>query len=395
MPYSLAKKSLLKSYSGFDRLILILYSMYFIMKPFYFWSSGLPQVSDLIMGILITIYLFYKKFRVPVYVKNKKFLLTGMYFVFYIILVNMTWVLIFNDLDRFITSSSFYIYNFTIVVFVLALYSDYKEKIIEVTYVAILVSVFLQIFMFFLGGGFIGGRMTAGFNNPNQLGYYALLVASLLIFTSRKTVKSELVVLGIISSLTLAAVSLSKAAIISISGFIIISLFTKNENKIFKRNFIIYFILIAIVTGYIYQTTTFIQNNQLVLSVQNRINSIGNDSDDSLEGRGYYRITEFPEYWIFGAGEGGYKRFGPLGNEFHSTLGNIQVSYGIIGVFLFLRFVFLALKNDNFRSWYIITFILIFGVTHNGIRNTVFWILLALIASQSEFLQFQRKNQKT
>lgn len=104
-------------------------------------------------------------------------------------------------------------------------------------------------------------------------------------------------------------------------------------------------------------------------------------TENLITDRGYYRITEYPEYWILGAGEGAYlERFGRI-MEFHSTLGNIQVSYGIIGLILFLKFLYLALKNNKFRDWYILFCILIYGITHNGIRNSLFWIFLALLVS--------------
>jgi hypothetical protein len=108
--------------------------------------------------------------------------------------------------------------------------------------------------------------------------------------------------------------------------------------------------------------------------------SIGHDSDDSLEGRGYDRIWKHPEYWIFGAGEGEYYRFG-VGMEFHSTLGNLQVSYGILGLGLFLIMLFLIMRHDRYQNAYIILFLMMYGLTHNGIRNTLLWILLGLLAT--------------
>jgi len=123
-----------------------------------------------------------------------------------------------------------------------------------------------------------------------------------------------------------------------------------------------------------------VSDNALVKSVKKRLESIGMDNDDSLEGRGYNRIFDYPEYWIFGAGEGEYTRFEGFQLEMHSTLGNIQASYGLIGLCLFLCFLFLTIRKDLSGSWYIILFIMTYGLTHNGIRNSLFWILIALIA---------------
>ncbi|GBD74301.1 hypothetical protein TEHN7125_2461 [Tetragenococcus halophilus subsp. halophilus] len=141
-----------------------------------------------------------------------------------------------------------------------------------------------------------------------------------------------------------------------------------------------------------YKVTDFFQENQLMNSVQERVDSIGEDADDNLEGRGYDRLYDHPEYWISGAGEGAYYRFSKSNFELHSTLGNLLISYGIVGLSLFVLMILFVLRNDRFRSAYIVLFLMVYGLTHNGIRNSLLWILLALIASYSIF-QFQ-KNYK-
>lgn len=371
-----------RKYSLTDKIILFLYALYFIMNPFYFWQSGLPQIADFIFILLIILYILTNRFSLPFNNSNKSFILVGFVLIFYIFFINFIWILLLQTTDRFLLSSFFYLYNFTAVIIILSLYKTYKKIIIKTTYYAILISVIIQTILYFTGGGFTGGRITVSFNNPNQLGYFALVSAAILIFTSNKIkVDTKWFFAGIICLFVLVFASLSKAAIVSYIGLIFFFLLARNKDKKVKRNIILGVILVALIIGIIFNTTSIIQENQLINAVENRIEFIGSDNDDSLQGRGYDRITEYPQYWIFGAGEGQYSRFQNQRMEFHSTLGNIQVSYGIIGLILFLSLMFIALKKDNYKSWYILLFIMMYGLTHNGIRNSMLWILLALMAS--------------
>ena len=378
-----------------DKLIFLLYSLYFILKPFYFWKSGLPQISDFILVLLMIVYFTSNKFSISFNKRSVVFLKNGLLFVTWIIFVNGAWALKLQTSDSFILPTVYYMYNFLVTSIIVSLYSQYKEKIIEITYKSVLLSVIIQTVIYFVNGGFSAGRMTMKFNNPNQLGYYSLLMIAFLMFTSyHLKVSLKWFTIGIISSIILNFASLSKAAILSSSGLIFLYFFSKNENEHFKRRLILILIFALLLIVVIYNTTTIIQNNNLINSVQRRIKSIGQDSDDNLEARGYYRIYEYPEYWLFGAGEGEYSRFRYQQIEFHSTLGNIQVSYGLVGTLLFINFMRLALKNDRYRSWYILLMIIIYGLTHNGIRNSLFWILLALMASVQREPNIKIKNSK-
>lgn len=363
------------------RIILFLYTMYFIMKPFYLWSSGLPQISDIILVVLIVISTIMNGFKLQFQSDSKKFLLIGLIFVSYVFIANSFWAMFTNKTDRFLLNSLFYLYNYLVVILIVGLYAIYKERLIKTTYKALLLSVIIQFLLFIIKGGFTGTRMVAEFNNPNQLGYYSLLVLSLLFLLSRKiNVNFIWFIIGVFSSLLLAFTSLSKAAILSAVGLTVFYIFSKNKNKKFRRS-LKFFILISTVTILLIANfTSVIQDSTLFQSVKKRIASIGKESDDNLDARGYYRLTDYPEYWILGAGEGNYSRFRNHRIEFHSTLGNIQLSYGLIGLMLFLYLIFLALRIDKYKSWYIIMFIMVFGLTHNGIRNSLFWILLALLS---------------
>ncbi len=296
----------------------------------------------------------------------------------------------------FIKSMVFYIFNIIIFIYFILLIKEYNTVLFKNIYIGTIISILLQFVLFYGSGGFQGIRNTGSFNNPNQLGYYGLISFGLMILLSQRIkVNIKIFTLSVFSATILALSSLSKASILSFLGTGFFYLISTNQNKKLKRNLIVLLIFLSLSILYIKTYyPSFITDNSLYTAVQNRLNAIGKDNDDNLKGRGYDRIFEYPEYWIFGAGEGGYYRFYFKPMEFHSTLGNLQVSYGIIGLLLFWSILFMVLKKNMYKSWYIIIFILVYGLTHNGIRNSLFWILLSVIA-MSTFRQDNIKIQNS
>jgi hypothetical protein len=89
---------------------------------------------------------------------------------------------------------------------------------------------------------------------------------------------------------------------------------------------------------------------------------------------------------LWGMGEGGYDRFTIMrGFEIHSTYANILVSYGLIGSFLALGVFLFTLKSNRsfFRNLCCMSGIILYGISHNGIRNTLVWIVLACLIVQN------------
>ena len=117
------------------------------------------------------------------------------------------------------------------------------------------------------------------------------------------------------------------------------------------------------------------------LGVYNRTINVFNEQDSSLEVRGYtvYFQASFLQS-IFGMGP---KNIYTIhGYEVHSTFMMILTSYGIIG---FLTFVLLTLfwifdVKKLYGIYGVICIcgpVLLYGLTHNGIRFSIFYILFA------------------
>ena len=365
----------------YDRIILFMFCLYFVLKPFYFWSSGLPQISDGVLLLMIVFYIIKNRFRIRLYRISLKFICTSLGFVLYILSINTVWSLILNGNLEFFTTSAFYLYNFLASLMVLMLHHEYQDVFYKYIYKSILISIFVQLAIYLVSGGFDGTRALAFFNNPNQLGYHNLLMLGFLIMISqRQKLKIWLFISSVIATLILCLSSLSKAAIIAYLGMLVYFLLMKIVTKAFDKKIFIYLSIIMLILSMIYYFNgETITSNKLYASVMYRISTIGSDKDDNLSGRGYGRLTSYPQYLALGSGEGEFLRFG-YDIEFHSTLGNILMSYGIIGLFLYLASTMFAIKNNRCKDAYIVFFIFLYGLTHNGIRNTLLWMLVASIS---------------
>jgi len=230
-------------------------------------------------------------------------------------------------------------------------------------------------------------RKTGSFNNPNQLGYFSLLIilmASLFRSCGKllntRLYSTFLVFVGVYGAVS----SLSKAALISSAFGVLVF-----ARRMAKGEIIMLVVALLCLSPLLGEKV--FQSNA-VHRVRDRVGSIGYQSDDTLGGRGYKRIVEFsldsPVSLLFGSGEGAYWRFsdGYSGgvNEIHSTPASIVFCYGVVGLAAFALF--------NYRCWavaprrYLESFVAIYfyGLTHNGLRFGFFWLLFALYIYLSE-----------
>lgn len=368
-------------YDVIDKAILNLFGLYFILKPFYLWNSGLPQISDFVLICTMIFYMLKNKLTLKFNKVSLTFIILNFILIFYIFWINGLWSLLSNGKIKFIRVSSFYFFNFLAITMVLSFYTKYGKDLLETVYKSVLVSIFIQLFLYFISGGFSASRAIVFFNNPNQLGYYSLLTLVILLLLSQTLeIKMLWFIGGIIAALVLCFASLSKAAILSCIGMILYFILIKRKSKIFNKNWFFIVIVITLLIAVVYKINKdIIASNKLIQAVENRLLGIGKETDSNLVSRGYDRILNNPKYLIFGAGEGDYLRFGER-MEFHSTLGNILLSYGIIGLGIYMYSLVYVFKNNKWKDLYLLIFIMLYGLTHNGIRNTLLWIFIAIVS---------------
>ena len=357
--------------SRLDKLLLVLWSLFFILYPFYIFKSGYPQLAHFLMLGIIILTLKGYDFRS---LDNRTLLILKVFgiLVAHIMLVNLAWSVILGNMVLLNINTLYYAYNFAVFLVFVILYKTFNDKIILFTLYGILGSVLIQttLSLFFLETSAV--RQILFFNNPNQLGYYALICATLFaIINTQYKVKLIYEYLFYLMVGYLVFLSLSKAAIVGLVILFIVLL--KRRFKLTILLMLTLLVIYPIVDTY----------NPILTNVVNRVEDIGHARNDNLAGRGYDRIVNHPQYLFFGAGEGMHSRFeSKLSAELHSGLGTLLFSYGIIGLGLFLYLVYLIIEPFKDKYIYLMYLlpILFYSLTHQNLRWPLFWITLGVIA---------------
>lgn len=326
--------------------------LYLLFTPIYLFEPGTPQPADL---FLVLSFVAINLIRPSLNLKN---VIPVVLLFAWVAFVNLSWSLLEQD-ARIMFNTLFYVNSLLVIAMFIRLYR--YPGFGEVIFWGFFSAMSIQLILLFLGASvFSGTRMSGTFNNPNQLGYFAVLAASFSVFL-KDFKRAALFVLALI----VACMSLSKAAIAAVI-FASIYFFSLNW-----KNFI-YLPVALIVLSSVYF------NTDLYTSVEARF--INMDTDDSLEGRGYDRIVEFPHLTILGAGEiGSHARFyegKQRDKEFHSSFGTLFFSYGVVGITIF-GFILLRATPMN-REMFLLGAPFVYGLAHNGLRWPLIWVLVAL-----------------
>jgi len=358
------------------KIIFLIFFLGILAIPFYLFKSGMPQISHLLLFIIFIIFVIRdgKYLNINRIFNGYRFLLS---FILWSFIIGIIYFSIFKDLKTII-APTYFLFNFMAMYSLIRLYFINKTYLLKLIFNALFFGIIL-LFMVdilnlegFFHGGDIFYRKTLTFNNPNQLGYWALSTATILFIIKPSLQKSPTNTFKFYSSIIiliyLSLISLSKAATISIIVLIFL-----NSLKNFRL-----VILSSAIMFFTYNTLINLENDNFLIRFDKRMNNVGDASDDNLEGRGYLRITNNPEYIFFGAGEGATEeRFGtPM--ELHSSFGTILFSYGIVGLILFLIFLYQIFKISRIGFFQLLIPLLLYGITHMGLRFTLFWLSLAL-----------------
>lgn len=390
-------------YSIFDHFIhpftrSNIITLYLCLKPIYLFPSGLPQISDMLLMLYVLYIIITKRgiIHFPSKANSIILLLIGLFW--YQLLINLIWSTI-TTYDLFI-NCLFYLFN--TIAFIVCCYICYEFNVDQVKQSILngcLVSCLISIIGLYIGDQSV--RAIGFFNNPNQLGYHGLLLVSFVFLCAKERfeMKSLLIIVG---SFWLIISSASKAALLG-SFFLVISyyIFTKESKGKKNRIFSVFIVLIVFVVIYLllYSDNYWISSNRQISFMRNRLFTMQTENDSDLgSGRGYNRIGEMGINLLWGMGEGGYERFSVMrGAEIHSTYASFIVSYGLIGITWLIFFFVLIVRSNSFieslRKAMILSGLLLYGISHNGIRNTLLWIFFAVVLSNDNHNEIS-KNKK-
>lgn len=348
---------------------LALWAFVIVLMPIYAWRSGRPQPADLLALGFIPFLLRAPRPAVPPFMKG--ILSSLLAFAGYAAAVNLVWGVLLLDYDvrkvGAIGFASFYLFNAYMFAVCIFLFLKHRTRFIVVTVWSTFVALALQALSYVVRGPTSGFRETLMFNNANQLGYYALLSATLIAFAYRRGRLPVWIAGGAVAiCVFLAALSLSKAAMI---GSVVVA-----AAAAVRRPVLLAAVAVALLGGAKLSDPT-----ALIERIQLRMSDFGQSYDDTPEGRGYARIQQNPQYLVLGAGEVGHDRHNKdIAGELHSSLGTLIFSYGAVGTYLFCVFVWRALRRVRRTDLVFFIPVFAYGLTHQGIRFRLFWILLAI-----------------
>lgn len=362
--------------SGQIRLLGRIVLVALLLSPLYLWRSGYPQLSGMVLfcGMIVMVVQF--MFSTRIRLDSAYVLVLGLGLLTTII--NLVYYLFYYD-PRLFFSSLYYIYNalaFILVAHLFARAPDYAAKIVY-TYIVFALTLEMACALFF--PQYSGYRFVGTFNNPNQLGFWALFTCCTLVMLKIHGKFTWLDYLLIAAMMYLQSLSLSKAGLVCSILFLMALPFSPVMGKASRVLVGVFSALLIIFAVFSFSAVKEKAGAMEAISRSlDRLENIGHEGDDNARARGYYRLLEYPQYLVLGAGEGAYFRFHDMGKpeEIHSSLGNILFSYGLIGAGFFMLF-FYSVARQTHRYFLVLLFlVLLNGVTHQNIRFTHMWIFV-------------------
>lgn len=353
-----------------NRPALMVWVLFLLLTPVYVFSSGLPQPGDWLVVLLVPVTLFHWNGTLDR--ESTRIIRALLWFTVWVFVINYGWALVlgrWKDPKDFILHPFFYFFNSAVFLCSLILARRNREAFLRITAEIVFLTVAVLVASsFFYRDNYYRGQVF--FNSPNQLGYYALLAACLFAMVQRPLKMPRIkAAIGMTGCAYLAVLSASRASVGGILVLLFVLVFSNPRTIIIAS-----LAAIGVVSV----------GGPIANAIEVSETRVTHDRDPKMSfsvERGYDRIWRNPEYLLTGAGEGGYERFvgpGESRRELHSSFGTVVFGYGVIGVTLFMIFGIRVVRGAPLRMSLILVPALIFTVAHQGLRFTMFWVVLAV-----------------
>lgn len=378
-------------------IVQFMFYLYLLLRPYYLFKSGTLQISDFFLLIGFLFLLILKS-------KNKSLLSSAInenkHFIFYLLLclsINTIYWLIAPDL-RYILSCLFLIFNFIAIILFSCLYKNsnsFGKNCLKIFKINLIIQ--LIIYLTGLGRFYQSSRYMGTFNDPNQFGYYILISFAFINILSNRydTNNTKNSIIYTIITAFLLMMSQSTGMFLGFSVMVVLLILLnikkriKNSNKIKKTllwllMFIPVIILILLIFNIsINDAINIINNSNIIERVSSKMNKIENNDSNNVtiwQDRALDYIALYPQYLLYGAGEGGETRFVKVHHytEIHSTFPALLFYYGIIPFSILIKWIYNKLKR--IKTEYLIIYIGLIAesFTLANQRQALFWIIISL-----------------
>jgi hypothetical protein len=372
-----------------------------MLSPVYFYASGLPQPTHILIFLAAIVLIAINSREILGLISKNKI---GLLFLFLVAFINFIYANFYQD-KSFILNTSYWVYGF---ILTLAIIINGSNKLINLWVTRLIFLKFGIIFLaylFGLGGYLFWPRYDYFFNGPNQLANFIICLFIIYLTLTKAKFNFALYTVYILTIFIITSTG-GRSAYLAIPPILIILLWMAPRS--IKHMLLLISIPFAVTLIFkfmgfpiyspganqiqsklIHHNVESTSNADVASNTGVRILSLvhGNDGGSmtairaQLRARGYMRAIDYPEYLIFGAGQGRDNRFEDTDGhyyEIHSSLFAVWFYYGILGISLFLWFIWnlFAIKMNIL----LLAPIFIYGLFTYGLRAPYFWIALAFLA---------------
>lgn len=369
----------------------LFFYMFILLKQFYILDSGYIGIGDLCLS-LCALCLFWRNYNIK---KCKEELMNEKYlygFLCAVIIINGIFSLKNRQWD-YIRYTLYWIYNIAAIWCFQTLSNRRFLKNINMLFK---MNIILQMLVYLTGYGRVfheywgGTRYMGTFNDPNQ---FAFFIFSMLLLIAMYAYNFGDRLLPIFYVMAFWLVSMSKSTgvfagiLILTLGMVINIVVCHYKSSILSNQFLIFAGVIVGVFAIILLRIIIppfefnIQDGSysIISRIQEKVWKVIYGSGVSLLGdRGLDRIFIYPQYLLWGAGEGGFERFDLLAyqNELHSSFFSIWFCYGIGPLIIMLRWFHGKLRNLSIGEWSVICALIIESCFLINYRQPFFWMII-------------------
>lgn len=342
------------------------------LLQFYVFRSGVLQPSHIF--VLLSFLIFLSTIGLSKSVLKNRLYFNLIIFVIITLIINSIYSILYKNFD-FIISSAYYFYGLIVTfvtIILLKIEVNFKKSLLIILFLSLFTLIVLWIAG--LGAYEFSPRYNGYFNDPNQMAHWSLCVAVSVILLTKSTLLKYVTVF---ITFVIIIISMSRSGLVGLA-FLLLGVLIPNKRNI-SYLIVAFLIFISLVSLTSFKKSLFFENYENVI---NRF--LETDFEEQADTRGYSRAQKYPEYLLFGSGQGLDSRF-HSDFEIHSSWMGLFFYYGIFVLLFFLSIllkIFLSLKFDNI----LVTLgPLVYGFSTFGIRTPVFWMLLGVLIFYTNF----------
>lgn len=388
-------------------LVLMLTAVVF--SPFYVYASGAPQPVHVLMLVASMALIFLNWQRCLKFFSGN---VPSVLFLVIVVVINIVYAAYYQD-KGFIVGAVYWVYGYLLLLAVMCIASD--AWIATWTSRFIIFALSLVVFAYVVGwGGYTyWPRYEYFFNGPNQLAYYAICLFLVYVAVRRGKLSLDLYATYALM-IFLVITTGGRSAYLAVAPIAVLLLWMSRKSFL-KMGLVL---LISGSTSFIFEPlclpaykpaangnqyvdchvkpepgtaeSRFIASDTVIrmsdLSTEKEVTD-NKSVHKQLLARGYLRFIDSPQYLLYGAGQGRDERFGEVDGyvyEIHSSLMAVVFYYGILGLLLFLAFVWKLFPIK--RNLFFMTPLFVYGLFTYGLRAPYFWIALGFLALMPSLL---------